>query len=292
MQNTINISFNEALTRIGNTKPKLLQQDNTIPRPFIKWAGGKRSIVNILLENLPDSFNAYYEPFVGGGALFFALKPKQAVLSDVNLDLVITYNVVKKNPEQLIKQLKVHESKHNETYYYKIRDQQNLSDPIQVAARFIYLNKTCFNGLYRVNSKGEFNVPIGNYKNPLIADEANILECSKLLKNVDIKCHTFSKIKPNKDDFVYIDHPYHPIDSTSFTKYTKDDFTEANQIELHNYCTQLDSKGVKFMLSNSDTNFIKNLYRGYTIMLINPPRMINCKASSRKDAQEVLIRNY
>lgn len=266
--------------------------NNNPVKPFIKWAGGKKKILEILLRNKPEKFNRYYEPFVGGGALFFSFTPANAFLSDINLDLVITYNMIKKRPYELIEKLKEHKKKHNENYYYKIRKQFDLNDSLNVAARFIYLNKTCYNGLYRVNNKGEFNVPFGDYKEPLIVDEKNIIACSNVLKNVEIFYKDFSMITPSKDDFVYIDPPYHPIDSTSFTKYTKLDFTEADQIRLYKYCHNLNKQCVKFMLSNSDTQFIRNLYKDFDIKVVDAPRSISCKSNGREKVKEVLIKNF
>ncbi|MDD9335760.1 MAG: Dam family site-specific DNA-(adenine-N6)-methyltransferase [Rickettsiaceae bacterium] len=163
---------------------------------------------------------------------------------------------------------------------------------IEVAGRFIYLNKTCYNGLHRVNNKGEFNVPIGTYKNPAIVDETNIIACSKFLQNIDIKHQDFSKISPNKGDFVYFDPPYYPINNKSFTKYTKPDFTEIDQIKLYQKCKELNNKGVYFMLSNSNIPFIRHIYKDFYIEIIEAPRSINCRANARKNAEEILIRNY
>lgn len=294
--NKLDISFNEALIRIGkgNLLNKVILPNDA--KPFIKWVGGKRSLMSTLLANAPKQFTTYYEPFVGGGALFFALKPQKAVLLDLNIDLAITYNVVKKKPMLLIDALAIHNELHNEEYYYSIRKMQTSDDEIVVASRFIYLNKTCYNGLYRVNSKGEFNVPMGNYKSPLILDKENILECSKVLQNATIEFATFQKslLMPQRNDFVYLDPPYHPINSDSFTKYNKDGFTEGDQIELYKSCKQLHERGVKFMLSNSDTPFINNLYKDkeFNIQIVTAPRMVNCKSAGRSSTNEVLIRNY
>ncbi|BFD46733.1 MAG: hypothetical protein DMENIID0002_13790 [Rickettsia endosymbiont of Sergentomyia squamirostris] len=158
---------------------------------------------------------------------------------------------------------------------------------IEVAGHFIYLNKTCYNGLHRVNNKGEFNVPIGTYKNPAIVDETNIIACSKFLQNIDIKHQDFSKISPKKGDFVYFDPPYYPINNKSFTKYTKSDFTETDQIKLYQKCKELNDKGVYFMLSNSNIQFIRHIYKDFYIEIIEAPRSINCRANARKNAEEV-----
>jgi DNA adenine methylase len=289
------LSFNEALAMIGQSPLKINApgiEEDEIPKPFIKWAGGKRSLIKELRLRLPDKYNKYYEPFIGGGALFFALIPDKAVISDINLDLIITYKAVKDEAKTLIELLAKHKANHSQAYYYALRANANSDNPIEIAARFIYLNKTCYNGLYRVNGKGEFNVPMGTYINPNILDEDNILACSKALQNTEIIYQDFSKISPEPKDFVYIDPPYQPINHTSFTKYTKLDFTEADQIKLYEKCRELDKKGTYFMLSNSDSDFIKNLYKSFSIDIVNAPRSINCKSGSRQGVNEVLIRNY
>lgn len=264
--------------------------------PFVKWVGGKRGVIQELISRLPEKFNDYYEPFVGGGALFFTLngKLKKAFLSDMNTDLVITYSVIKKEPEKLLEQLRKHKKNHNKEYYYKIRALTNLEDPIQVASRLIYLNKTCFNGLWRTNSKGVFNVPMGSYTNPNIVSEDNIWQCNRVLKKAKITYSDFTKIKPNKDDFVYLDPPYHPTDDLSFTKYTQGDFTEKDQIRLRDFAFELHKKGVKVMISNSNTEFIKDIYKhkDFHIHFIDAPRLVNCKSDKRKPIKEVLITNY
>ncbi|WP_341757539.1 DNA adenine methylase [Candidatus Tisiphia endosymbiont of Ditula angustiorana] len=293
--NNLGISFNEALSKIGKSVLKnddIITENDSKAKPFVKWVGGKRSLIKELSTRTPQTYKRYYEPFVGGGALLFALTPSSATISDINLDLVITYAVIKNNPQELIKLLTKHKVNHCEEYYYKIRKQFINDNDVEVAGRFIYLNKTCYNGLYRVNNKGEFNVPMGKYKNPAIVDETNIIACSKLLQNVDIQHQDFSEISPNKGDFVYIDPPYHPINNKSFTKYTKLDFTEIDQIKLYQKCKELNDKGVYFMLSNSNIQFIKHMYKDFYIEIIEVPRTINCKANGRKNAEEVLIRNY
>lgn len=291
-QAALGMDFNEALARIANRRPKLEELPTGEARPFIKWAGGKRSLMAKLLAAMPKQYGKYHEPFIGGGALFFAAKPKAALIADINLDLVITYGIIQKNPAALIAKLKQHKAKHNEDYYYRIRKQFVLTDAVEIAARFIYLNKTCYNGLYRVNAKGEFNVPMGSYTNPLIVDELTIMACHEALKGVEVRYLDFTKVEPAKGDFIYLDPPYHPVDDTSFTKYTKADFNEADQLRLFEYCEALDKKGVKFLLSNSDTRFIQNLYKGYTIESVEAPRNINCKPGRRQGAKEVLVRNY
>ncbi len=265
-------------------------------KPFVKWAGGKRSIINKLKSRLPTQFGGYYEPFVGGGALFFEVAEKltNAYLSDINIDLMLTYQVIKKEPNRLIEFLSEHARKHNKAYYNDIRSQHYSEDPIEIAARFVYLNKTCYNGLYRVNKANQFNVPIGNYVNPNIIQESNILACNKVFKAAKIQCKEFHKICPQKNDFVYFDPPYHPIDDISFTNYTEFDFTEDDQRELRDFVIDLHEKGVKVMLSNSNTDFIRELYKSkvFIIDVVIAPRYVSCKAKERSPVEDVLITNY
>lgn len=267
------------------------------PKPFVKWAGGKRQIINILVENMPKRYNTYIEPFIGGGALLFEILPEKAIINDINKELINTYLVIKNNVNQLIESLKKH--KNEEEYYYKIRNlDPNTLSPIERASRFIYLNKTCFNGLYRENSQGQFNVPYGNYKNPKIVDEENLKAVSEYLNSAEVEIYNtdYKEIckLAREGDFIYFDPPYHPITKTSsFTKYNKYDFTEKDQIELFQVFKELDNRGCYVMLSNSNTEFIKQLYRGYNIIEIEASRFINCKGTKRGKAKiEVLIKNY
>jgi len=263
--------------------------------PFLKWVGGKRGIIRELKSRLPENFNNYYEPFVGGGALFFELAPvlTGVFISDVNDALITTYSVIQKRPEELIELLKVYKTRHCENFYYAIRLQHHLSNPVEIAARMIYLNKTCFNGLYRVNKKGEFNVPMGSYVNPNICQEDNILACSDAMINVTVKCINYSKIKPHKGDFVYFDPPYH-TDGSAFTTYSSTGFTAKDQEKLAAFCIRLHKKGVKIMLSNSNTEFIRNLYPSpiFNTIIINAPRTVSCRSKDRVKTEEVLITNY
>jgi DNA adenine methylase len=268
-----------------------------VATPFVKWVGGKRSIMDALKARLPEDFNHYYEPFIGGGALFFELHRKlqgKAYLSDTNFDLVTAYSVVQRAPDQLLKLLREHARKHGEEYYYKMRDKHHLQNPAEIAARLLYLNKTCYNGLWRVNSKGEFNVPIGRYKNPGIVQEENILACCQALQGVDVRLASFDEIKPVEGDFVYFDPPYHPMDDTSFTRYAKLGFNEQDQVRLRDFSLKLHKQGVNVMLSNSDTPFIRNLYgsKVFQIATVQALRLVNCKANKRNAVNEVLITNY
>ena len=275
-------------------------------QPFVKWVGGKRGLLEQILSLFPKKFNDYYEPFVGGGAVFFELyakgilKNKKVILSDINGELVNTYNVIKNNPFELIAKLEKYKEQHSKEFYYQIReldrkeDYNNLSN-LEKATRFIYLNKTCFNGLYRVNKKGYFNTPIGNYKNPNIADRNVILSASEALQNVTIKHQSFKEVlkEVKKDDLVYFDPPYYPLNNTSnFTSYDSNCFLENEQFELFEVFDRLSDCGIKALESNSDTKFIKDLYKDYNIKIVNANRFINSKSSGRGRITEVLIRSY
>ena len=266
--------------------------------PSVKWVGGKRQLMFELLKNMPKSYNRYFEPFIGGGALFFELQPENAYISDMNEELINLYSVVRDNVYELIEDLGKHEV--SKEYFLEIRNIDRSEkyaglSSIERASRFIYLNRTCFNGMYRVNSQGQFNVPFGHYKNPRIIDESNLLNCSKLLNKTEIKCADFSEIltKVQKDDFVYFDPPYVPLNETSsFTSYTKDGFDIDMQFKLRDVCDELDSMGVKFMLSNSDTKLVNELYANYEIKKVFASRQINANADGRGKITEVLVRNY
>lgn len=267
------------------------------PKPFVKWAGGKRQLIQILLSNAPESYSSFFEPFVGGGAMLLALAPEKAVISDTNEELINAYLVIRDNADALIRSLRYH--KNEEAYYYKVRakDPVKLSD-IQRASRFIYLNKTCYNGLYRENSKGQFNTPYGRYKNPNIVDAENLRAVAAYLKrsNVKILCQDYktTAIMAEKGDFVYFDPPYHPLSQTaSFTKYVRGDFAARDQEELAETYRTLSQRGCYVMLSNSNTPFIMDLYKGFEILKIEANRFINCKADKRgKGLVEVLVKNY
>lgn len=273
-----------------------------IPR-FVKWAGGKVQLLEQLAPLMPKKIERYFEPFVGSGAMaFFVIKnfePKEVFLSDINKELINAYIVIKEDVENLIIELKQHKENHNserrKEYYYEIRkvDQNSLSS-LKRAARFIYLNRTCFNGLYRVNSNNQFNVPIGDYKNPNIVQEDKLREISKLLKKVRIKVMPFEKItqEAKKGDFIYFDPPYYPLKKTSFTTYTKDNFLEEGQTLLKETFEKLDKKECLIMESNSDTKFIKDLYKHFKIHIVKARRLINSKASGRGEINEVVITNY
>ncbi len=274
------------------------------PKPFVKWVGGKRQLLKqFRLLNLypPVNFdpklNKYFEPFVGGGAVFFDLLPEKAELSDLNSELVTTYNVIKNNVDTLIESLRKH--KYEKEYYLKVRakNPNELSD-VEVASRFIYLNRTGFNGMYRVNSKGGFNVPFGRYNNPIICDEKNLRRVSKALQKVSINHQDYKEVLKNakKGDFIYFDPPYYPISKTaSFTSYTAESFLEDEQTELRNTFAELHKRGCFVMLSNSDTPFINKIYSEISsakITKVEAVRAINSKGSKRGKITEVLVTNY
>jgi DNA adenine methylase len=272
---------------------------NGVPT-FLKWAGGKSQLIEQYKKYFPKKFNRYFEPFLGSGAIFFFVKkhfnPKEVFLSDNNEELINTFIVVRDKVEELIESLKERKKHHNKEYFYEVRREKpkELSD-IERASRFIYLNKTCFNGLYRVNSKGEFNVPLGDYKNPSIFDEKVLREASKLLKNVEIGTLPFENVlnEAKKGDFIYFDPPYFPISKTSsFTSYTKDTFLEKEQKELAGTFKELHKRGCFVMLSNSNSHFIKELYKDFCIHIIKARRAISCIGTKRGKINELLITNY
>lgn len=274
------------------------------PKPFVKWVGGKRQLLAQFRRlNLypPEKFDIktgrYFEPFVGGGAVFFDLLPEKGFLSDMNNELVTTYNVIKNDVDGLIVSLKKH--KNNKDYFLKIRvqDPKTLSE-LEIASRFIFLNRTCFNGLYRVNNSGGFNVPYGKHGNPLICDEDNLKKVCKALQGIQIKHQDYKEVlkKAKKGDFVYFDPPYYPISKTaSFTSYTAESFLDKEQIELRDTVLELNKRGCFVMLSNSDTPFINKIYSGFKdiqITKVEAGRMINSKGSGRGKITEVLVTNY
>ena len=279
---------------------------NSVPT-FIKWAGGKTQLLEQFEKFIPNKIDRYYEPFVGSGAVFFYVKknrnPDWCMISDNNEDLINLYVVVRDKLDELISLLEEHKKEHMKNpkeYYYKQRETFNqTSDVLVKSALFIYLNKTCFNGLYRVNSKGGFNVPIGSYKNPAIVQLKKLRDASEVLQDVEIKHMSFEKILDYADtgDFIYFDPPYFPLSTTSsFTSYQKDRFLEKEQKELAEVFQKLDERGCLVMLSNSDSQLINNLYSEYkeqgTLYIVKATRMINCDANGRKPINEVVVTNY
>jgi DNA adenine methylase len=273
---------------------------NKLVQPFVKWVGGKRQLIKEISKYIPKGNYKYYEPFVGGGAIFFDLQPKNAIINDYNSELINTYNVIKNNVEELIGYLKTYPN--DEEFYYKMRESDRKEEyenwpEIKKASRFIYLNKTCYNGLYRVNQAGYFNTPFGRYKNPNIVNDVVLKAVSKFLNenNIVIKSGDYKEVLKGikKNSFVYLDPPYDPVShSSNFTGYTMGGFGKDQQIELKEVCDELNKKKIKFLLSNSNTEFIRNLYDGYNIEIVNANRSINSVASKRGEVEEVLVRNY
>ena len=270
-------------------------QGKASPKPPVKWAGGKSKLIPQFEPLFPKKeFTLYAEPFVGGGAVFFHLLPEESILIDDNEELINFYLVVRDNLEELLNDLRKH--RNTKEYYYSVRamDPSELS-PVERASRFLYLNKTAYNGLWRVNSQGKHNVPFGRYKNPKIADEANLRLVSQALRKANLLCDDFSRVLDFAKEgmFVYLDPPYHPLsDTASFTSYTADAFGASDQERLAGVFRELDRRGCLVMLSNSDTPFVRSLYPGYDIQVVYAPRAINCRADRRGPVTELVIRNY
>ena len=293
-------------------------------RPFVKWAGGKGSLIPQITKYYPEDLKTgvidkYVEPFVGGGAVLIDILQKydvkEAYAYDTNKDLINAYNVIKTDVNSLINKLKKYEDEYislemedRKKYYYDVRSEYNSAEikdgktSLKRAAEFIFLNRTCFNGLYRVNQSGDFNVPMGKYKNPTICDEENLEALSKLIKNVEFICGDYQTTEEivDKNTFVYFDPPYRPLSVTSgFTSYTKDDFDDEDQKQLASYFRTLDTKDAKLMLSNSnpknvneEDTFFDDIYSGFNINELQANRMINANANKRGKISELLIINY
>jgi DNA adenine methylase len=292
---------------------------NTLSKPFIKWAGGKSQLIGQLkypIELKKGLIKNYYEPFLGGGAVFFDIinhyPVKNFYLSDINEELILVYKVIQKDVSTLIDLLQTYQQKYlrldqakRKAYFYEIRDKYNNKpiDGINRATQMIFLNKTCFNGLFRLNKKGGFNVPFGDYKNPKILDESNLINVSKSLQKVELKVADFrelEKVVTTEDSFVYFDPPYRPLSKTSsFTSYSKTSFDEQAQISLANTFKVLNDRGAKLMLSNSDPknidqkdDFFETQYAGFNIQRVSANRMINSVATKRGKITELIITNY
>lgn len=263
-------------------------------RPFVKWAGGKGQVLGELKSRVPLRYGRYYEPFVGGGALFFASSPEAAVLSDRNPFLVNAYVVIRDHPGELVLSLRKHRT--DRDYYYSMRgaDPAALSN-VERASWFIYLNRTCYNGLWRVNRSGRFNVPFGRYRNPKVLDEENLRRASEALKRAIVLCTDFASALEDvcEGDFVYLDPPYVPLGGTSdFTGYVEGGFDPSDQERLAEVFCNLTAAGVMAMLSNSDTEMVRCLYSGFSLETIQSRRPINCRADRRGAVNEVIVRNY
>ncbi|RMH43868.1 MAG: DNA adenine methylase [Deltaproteobacteria bacterium] len=264
--------------------------------PIVKWAGGKSRLLDAITARRPPSFRRYFEPFVGGGAVFFRLAPHHAVLSDLNADLIATYRAVAWNVEAVIRRLRTHRDRHCEDYYYATRERWNErtgpQSDVDRAAMFIYLNKTCYNGLWRVNRSGRFNVPIGSYKAPAICDAPGLRAASRLLQRAELATRSYDYVvdAAGRGDFVYFDPPYQPVSATAnFTSYTSACFGEDDQRELARVARLLVRKGCAVMLSNSDTPLIRSLYDGFRVDRVTCNRAINSRADGRGAVAEVLI---
>lgn len=303
-------------------KIEILKKDEKVKvKPFVKWAGGKGQLLNEIRKRYPealgDSINKYVEPFIGGGAVLFDVLSnyniKDVYISDVNFELINCYKTIKDDCDNLIELLELMKTEYmssldQKDYYYQKRErfnllklEQNVEDELEKASLFIFLNKTCFNGLYRVNKKGGFNVPMGSYKNPNICDKENLTNISKALKNVTIHCASYEKSIDFIDEntFVYFDPPYRPLtDSSSFTAYTEFEFNDAEQSKLADFIEIVTDKNAKIILSNSDPkninsedNFFDDLYSSFNIDRVQATRMINSKSDARGKINELIITN-
>jgi DNA adenine methylase len=277
---------------------------NPLVKPYLKWAGGKRQLLPEIRRHMPDNLSryTYYEPFIGAGAVLFDVQPRNAVINDFNEQLILTYQTIRDNVDELIKALRIHVEQNSEDYYYAVRAQdrdvnefERLSN-VEKAARIIYLNKTCYNGLYRVNAQGLFNVPYGKYVRPAICEESVLKAIHKYFhdNNIQILNGDFANAvqEAAQHAFVYFDPPYHSPDNTNFTGYQAGGFNEAEQTRLRNIFTQLSANGAKCLLSNSDTPFIRELYQGFEIIEVQARRAINSDAAGRGDVSELLIKSW
>lgn len=261
------------------------------PRPFLKWVGGKGQLLSQLWPHLPGSFERYHEPFLGGGALFFALRPRRAFLSDVNRELIDCYIAVRDSIEEVIEALRVH--RYEQEHYYEVRAQNPFAlSPPERAARTIFLNRTGFNGLYRVNRSGQFNVPFGRYTNPLICDEANLRACSRVLQDVELCVQDFTLAADQmlSGDLAYFDPPYIPVSSTAnFTGYSADGFNTNDQARLARVFGRLVERGVHGLLSNADVPALRQLYAPFSAATLQATRAVNCDTSRRGKVNELLV---
>jgi DNA adenine methylase len=276
----------------------------TVLKPFVKWAGGKRQLLCEIKKRLPEGWNTYYEPFVGGGALLVNLQNEgmitQAVISDLNGELINLYNVVKKDPHALVDALSGREFENSENAFRKLKNEFNTLTGlpgynVRRAALLIYLNKHGYNGLWRVNSNGKFNVPFGRYPKRSMPGEQSILKFSAMLKHVKILNQDFERAvrSAEKGDFVYFDPPYHPISKTAnFTDYNSHGFTFDDQKRLAFVFARLSKKGVRLMLSNSKVPEIEDLFAGCTIDTVEAKRFINCNGNRRNGTREIIVTNY
>jgi DNA adenine methylase len=283
----LDFAFDDVLTAIADeNKPSVKA---IIARPFVKWVGGKRSILPALLARMPAEYDTYVEPFLGGAALFYAVNPPRAYLSDVNFSLILTYQAVRDDVDGVIAALKRLQAAHDKEAYLRARLKiAKEDDPTKIAALFIYLNKTCYNGLYRVNKSGAFNVPMGSYTDPTIVAEENLRAATKELASAEIRQHSFEHVPIRPKNFYYLDPPYHK----TFSSYDRSGFGDADHENLAKFCAKLHEAGCFFMLSNSDTPFVRKLYKDFQIENVQASRMVSCKGNQRGKESELLIRNY
>jgi DNA adenine methylase len=274
-------------------------------KPIVKWAGGKSQLITALLDKTPDDFNDYYEPFFGSGAYFFALNPDGNVfINDINKTLMNLYRIAKENPEELTDKLRIIQEEYNSLfdekksdYYYEKRKLFNTLEhhDTERIALFVFLNKTGYNGMYRESSDGSYNIPFGKQKTASLINNGDLLKLSERLAKAKITDGDYLKVIDNAKmgDFIYLDPPYHPVTRTAnFTSYNKNDFGEKDQIKLAKAISKLTKRGCKIMLSNSDADFIKDLYKDFYIYEVEANRFINCKAESRGKVKELIIANY
>ncbi|CYU62324.1 modification methylase [Streptococcus suis] len=279
-----------------------LQRTQPTLQPFTKWTGGKRQLLPVIKSLMPDNYNSYFEPFIGGGAVFFELIPKKAIINDFNSELINCYRQIKDNPQKLIELLTKHQENNSKEYYLELRavdrdNRINKMTDVERAARIMYMLRVNFNGLYRVNSKNQFNVPYGRYKNPKIVDSDLILSISQYLNknNIEILTGDFEKAVEDvgAGDFVYFDPPYIPLSETSaFTSYTHEGFSYEEQVRLRDVFRKLDKKGAYVMLSNSSSPLVEELYKGFNIHKVEAIRTNGAKASSRGKISEFIVTNY
>ena len=281
---------------------KIKEMKEVALQPFTKWTGGKRQLLPVIRELMPKTYNRYFEPFVGGGALFFDLAPKNAVINDFNAELINCYQQIKDNPQELIEILKVHQEYNSKEYYLDLRsadrdERIDMMSEVQRAARILYMLRVDFNGLYRVNSKNQFNVPYGRYKNPKIVDENLVSAISTYLNNnqIEIKKGDFEKavLDVQPGDFVYFDPPYIPLSETSaFTSYTHEGFSYDDQVRLRDTFKKLSDTGAYVILSNSSSFLVEELYRDFNIHYVEANRTNGAKSSSRGKISEIIVTNY
>lgn len=263
-------------------------------KPILKWAGGKARLLPTLKRLIPPNFDRYIEPFLGGGAFFFALAPKFGIVNDLNAELIQCYETVRDAPDALLNSLSKMMVEESEFYRWRAIEPGTL-DSISRAARFIYLNKTCFNGLYRVNKKGQFNSPFGGYATVALADPSNLYACSEALSRTEITSGDYRKVLGNAQpgDFIYLDPPYVPVGKFSdFNRYTAEPFSGTNQEELASIFADLDQRGCLVLLSNSKHPTVVELYKQFQQLTVKMPRFVNCKGDKRGDVDELVVTNY